>query len=268
MSDILGQLGVDFEAEYNPKWCKYLFESKLKQGRYDFYIPSMNLIIEMDGGLGHGKDNNRNGQTAEESKHVDNEKDRLANEHGIEVIRIDCDYESVEKRFGYIKENIMKNKKLNILFNLNNIDWLKTEEYSLNNLVKIACNYKRNNPQLYSSDIGSIMGFHKTTISKWLKYGTKLKWCNYDSKQEIKRHSSKLGKSKGKPLIILKDNISQGTFVSARNLEEKSEKLFGIKLFQSGISEACKSKTNYYKGYHFKFISDLTELEKQQYNIV
>lgn len=73
MFNILKQLNVDFETEKKFKWCKYKFKNKMRQGRYDFYIPSMNLIIEMDGGW-HYKDNSKSGQTKEESEFIDNEK--------------------------------------------------------------------------------------------------------------------------------------------------------------------------------------------------
>ena len=47
-----------------------------------------------------------NGQTAEESKSIDDYKDEQARLHNIEVIRIDCNYNSIENRFAYIKQNL------------------------------------------------------------------------------------------------------------------------------------------------------------------
>ena len=47
MFNILSQLNIDCEREFSPTW--------IYPKRYDFYIPEKNLIIEMDGGLGHGK---------------------------------------------------------------------------------------------------------------------------------------------------------------------------------------------------------------------
>ena len=47
MFNLLEQLEVEFETEYSPDW--------IGNRKYDFYIPSMKLIIEMDGRLGHGK---------------------------------------------------------------------------------------------------------------------------------------------------------------------------------------------------------------------
>lgn len=43
MNNILSQLNIPYQAEYSPEW--------IKPKRYDFFIPSINLIIEMDGGF-------------------------------------------------------------------------------------------------------------------------------------------------------------------------------------------------------------------------
>jgi very-short-patch-repair endonuclease len=175
--NILEQLKIEFETEYSPKWCKYEFREKLRQGRYDFYFELNNkeYILEMDGGF-HNKDNAMSGgQTADESKYIDNEKDRLANEHGIEIIRIDCNYSSIETRFEYIKQNILNNNKLNGIFNLGNVNWNKCHEYGLSNLVKEACKYKIEN--LSTIDIAKIMKHNNTTINGWIKEGSQLGWC-------------------------------------------------------------------------------------------
>lgn len=85
MFTVLEKLNIDFETEYSPNWCKYEFKNKIRQGRYDFYILSMNLIIEMDGGW-HKEYNNQSGQTKEESQYIDNKKDVLAREHDIKLL--------------------------------------------------------------------------------------------------------------------------------------------------------------------------------------
>ena len=90
MLNLLEQLNLEFETEYCPQW--------IDKSKYDFYIPSKNLIIEMDGAF-HYKDNKMSGQTKEKSKKIDNRKDELANKHGLKVIRIDCNYYDISKRF-------------------------------------------------------------------------------------------------------------------------------------------------------------------------
>lgn len=168
MFDFLNQLKEhkqieEFNSEIKYKWCSFYnpFKSKNTYGVYDFVLEHMNLIIETDGEF-HRKDNTMSGQTKEESVWLDNTKDRLANEQGYEVIRISDN--------GDIKQNIL-NSNLNKLFDLSSIDWNKAEESASNNLVKIACEYKKNNTDLTTTEIGKIMGYCQSSIIKWLKKG-------------------------------------------------------------------------------------------------
>lgn len=48
-----------------------------------------------------------NGQTVEDSKFIDSEKDRLALENGIQLIRINCNYKGFEDRYEYVRDNIL-----------------------------------------------------------------------------------------------------------------------------------------------------------------
>lgn len=170
MFNILEQLNLDFIAEYSPNW--------IGKRRYDFYIPSMSLIIEMDGGF-HYQDNSMSGQTAEESKIIDCYKDEQAKLHGIKVIRIDCDYSSIDTRFEYIKQNII-NSKLNNLFELNNIQWINIEKFALSNLILQACNLW--NLKIYNvKDISKIIKMSIITVKKYLKKGNEMNWCKYES---------------------------------------------------------------------------------------
>jgi len=250
MRELLTQLDIIFEMEYNPEW--------IKPRRYDFYIPSLNIIIEMDGGLGHGNsDNKMSGQTSNESQSIDDFKDKQAILYGIEKpIRIDCDYNH-EDRFGYIKNSVLTNNKLNTILDLNKIDFDKCNEFALSNLVKIACELKRNNPNMTCNDIAKVMGYCSVTIGKWLKEGNGM-WCNYDSKEELEK-SHKLNRirvrnSLSKQVEIFKDGFSLGIFESGSELERCSEELFNVRLTSGGISSVCLGKTKQHKGYTFRYI--------------
>lgn len=234
MFNILEQSDIDFETEYNPDW--------IKPRRYDFYISSINKIIEMDGAF-HSNDNSRNNQTAEESKLIDDYKDEQAKLHGIEVIRVDCDYKDRD-RLEYIKIKIVQNNKLNELFDFSKIDWNKVEEFACSNLVKIACKYKKDNPKLITSEIGKLMGgYSKSTVISWLKTGNSLNWCDYNPKLE----SEKLQKS----IICIENGI---IFNSINECARKSLEIFGVKLLNSNISMVCNGKRKSTKGYSFKFL--------------
>ena len=110
MANILSQLDINFESEYSPDWICPL--------RYDFYFLYNNnqYIVEMDGGVGHG---HSCGGCFEkdliQSKEIDDYKDKLALEHCIKVIRIDCNYCNVINRRDYIQNNILHSILYNIL---------------------------------------------------------------------------------------------------------------------------------------------------------
>lgn len=266
MLNVLEQLDISFETEKKFDWCKYndFKSNKLKQGYYDFYfeLNDEKCIIETDGGF-HNKDNDMSGQTAKESKYIDNEKDRLAEEHNIDVIRIDCNLSDLE----YIKQNIIKDNKLNKLFDLSKINWIKVGEFACSNLVKVACSYKNDDTDMTTQDIGNIMGFHRNTITKWLKQGNELNWCEYCPIEELRKSSSKNGKLGRKLVIVLKDEIALGVFESKLELERQSKNLFGTKLLSSNMSSVCSGKLKTYKGFSFKLVLDITEEEYIKYDI-
>lgn len=236
MYNILKQLQMNFILEYSPDW--------IGQKRYDFYIPSINLIIEMDGGW-HTQDNNMSGQTSEESKAIDDYKDEQAKLHGMTVVRIDCDYGNDYARLNYVKQNLLNNNKLNKLINLSYINWDNIEELVMTNIMKIACEYKRENNNLTTTQIGKIMGFSGNAISRWLKQGNELRWCHYDTKEE----NLKKGK---KRIKIFKNEICLGLFSSIKELSLKSKEMFNIELNKDSISRAV-SKNKLYKGFGFEF---------------
>lgn len=180
MFNILEQLNISFETEFSPKWCKYIYNNELRQGKYDFYFKLNNkkYIIEMDGGW-HKKDNNLSGQTKEKSKEIDDCKDLKAEDNSIEVIRIDCEFSNLE----FIKNNIM-DSKLSELSDLSNMDWNKCLEYAYNSMVKVACDLWVSGIESTIS-ISKITKLHRSTIIKYLKQGIKLNWCKYDAKYEM-----------------------------------------------------------------------------------
>jgi hypothetical protein len=238
------------EHEYSPDWIE-----KMSYDNY-FIYNNKKYIIEMDGQF-HNNDNKMSGQTKEESKAIDNYKDEQARLHGIKVIRIDCDYRT-HKRFEFIKQNIVTNKTLNKLFDLNKIDWNRCNEFALSNLAKEICEMKNNNPELTTTTIVEEKGIDRSTIIEWLKSGNKLGWCHYDSDEEKQKNNKNNGirnqERCSKQVEIFKDGISLGIFPSATELERQSIKRFGTKLIQSMISTVCLGKRKQYKGYTFQYI--------------
>jgi predicted RNA-binding Zn-ribbon protein involved in translation (DUF1610 family) len=167
MFNILEQTSVGFVTQLTKSslsWCGNY--------RYDFYIPSLNCIIESHG-LQHYKDTKRKGaRTLKEEQDNDRNKEILAKENGIKsYITIDCR----ESNLDYIKDKIL-NSKLNILLNLSTIDWNESEIFAMSNLTKKVCQIKQENPTLSNVQIGRIFKLNRDTVSEYLKKGKAIGW--------------------------------------------------------------------------------------------
>lgn len=230
MNSILKQINIVYETEYSPNW--------IKPKRYDFYFKLNNdgYIVEMDG-MQHKKEKflNSKWSNLKKQKETDAYKDKLAKEHDVKVIRIDCEFSDLE----FIKNNIL-NSELNDIFNLSKIDWNKCEEFASSNLVKKVCEVKRDNSEMSANQIANIFKMSNNAVISYLKKGTKLGWCEYNPK--------------GKSVEIYNNGVKKGTFSSCSELERQSEKLFGVKLNISKISMVCNGKIKTYKGFTFKYV--------------
>ena len=242
---VLTQLEIKFKYQLTKnifKWCdKY---------KYDFYFEYNNkkYIIETHGKQHYAKNCFYN-DTPKKQQEIDKIKKEIALKNGIDkYIEIDCSKSNLE----YIKNNILKSE-LNNIFNMSKINWVECERYAVNSLIKIACEYKKNNKTLSCSDISKEMNIDRHTILRWLKIGNELNLCVYNVEKENREGKIKAGKSNGKPIEMFKDNISIGIFESATELERQSEKLFGIKLWNTGILNVCLNKQKKHKGFVFKY---------------
>ena len=238
MFNILEQLNMNFIPEYHPEWINNRY--------YDFYIPDKQLIIEMDGGLGHGiKDNTMNKQSKEEQLEIDNYKDLKAREHNIKVVRINCDYNQVKCRFNFIKDKIINSELYDIL-NLCNVNWNTCDEYANSSLIFKICDfYEVNKNHMSKLDISKLFKIDVTTLYNYIKIGEELGVCS------LKSDYMKNRKSNCKCII----NITTGDiFESLSECEKKSMELYGVKMVADNISKNIKNNKTY-KGFKFKFIS-------------
>lgn len=168
MFNMLEQLGVDFITEYSPTW--------ISPKRYDFYIQKKDLIIEMDGLLGHGN-KSWGDYTAKESAEIDTYKDKKAAENGIKVIRIDCKRSDSD----YISKNIMESELVNY-FNLHSIDWDLCNTSAYSSMKIKACDLWKEMRNV--SEIMKRTHLTRTTVTRYLKDATKYGLCDYDPKIE------------------------------------------------------------------------------------
>ena len=157
--NLLKQSNLDFEKEYSPSW--------IHPHRYDFYIPSLNLIIETDGG--QHKQQRIGWRGLDKEKEIDELKNKMAKEHGLKLIRIDT-----KRGIGeYITKDIIKSE-LPFLINLSNIDFIecgikatRSHVYKASVLTKEGYSIKEISQELCVSE---------TTVKRWKKQGRFNKW--------------------------------------------------------------------------------------------
>lgn len=243
MLELLKQLNIEFETEYSPQW--------ISPRRYDFYIPSKNLIIEMDGNLGHGytafgKDR-FNPEELDRCIKIDKLKDEMAIQHGLAVERIDCRISNME----YIRDNIIK---ANIFTDkeIENISFEKCAEYAVNNLVKMVCDSYEKENITNTKVLAEKYNIARTTAINYLHQGKEFGWCSYDSKQSMSKNGITNGIRNGKTVFVKQDGKTIKKYYSIAECSRKSEEDFGIRFPFGAIRDCLSGKREEYKGYSFK----------------
>ena len=244
----------DYELEKTFKWSK--------GKRYDFYIilnDNKTLIIEAHGEQ-HYKHTGR-GRTLQEEQRNDAEKCWLAYKNGINnYVQLDCS----KSEMGYIKNNILNNELLNIIFDFSSIEWMKCGEWAESNLIKEVCDYWKNELKedtSYESLIDMCNKFdkNKNVIKQYLKKGTKFNWCNYNKKfdnpkvlRENRKHDF---------IIVFKDGIKIGEFLYNKDIQTFILNNFNVKVTSSGITSCCNGIKKSYKGFYFCYKKDYQTTE-------
>lgn len=231
MESVLIQLGIKYERQYRTNWS----QNKI----YDFYLIDYDTIIEVNGKQHYEESKRFTIRTLKEEQENDKSKEELALKNGIKnYIVIDCSESNLE----YIKNNIL-DSELNELFDLKGINWNKCEEYTLKNKVKEICIYYNEHPGIFTGDLAKEFDIGKTTIISYLKGGTKLGWCKYDSKEEIQRHR----KSISKPV----SQYFEGEFIKTFHSTMEAERQTGVN--HRSISACCNNKLKTAGGYVWRY---------------
>ena len=223
-------LGNNYEREKHFDWCHYILKGKDTFGVYDFYFmkDGKKYIVEMDGGF-HSNDNNMTGKTAKEQKEIDSIKDRLAIEHDIKVIRIECESSELE----YMKDKVV-NSELSELFDFSQVDFNDIYSKCLKSLMLRAI-------ELFNSgikgtkEIADIIKVSYPTVISYLKRGNDSNLCNYDTNESwlYSFHKKML-----KPVLCKTTNKR---FDSA----SEASKEYGIS--SGSIAAVCRHENNYAK---------------------
>ena len=228
---------------------------------YDMYFETNNhekFFVEMDGGIGHGfvirnhdkfKSNKPKFYPSSMFKN-DIIKEKIAQSLGINLIRIDCYYSD----FEYIKNNIINSELINIV-DLTQIDWAEVEKQSYSNLMKIICQYKKDNTDVFVKD--AIKKFHVSseTIRKYWSLGNDLGWCVFDRKSEDVR-SRKARTYFGQSCPVIIENVKtleKITFDSVIDFVNRNSEYFVVPFTRKVITNKFKKCNNFienYEGYN------------------
>lgn len=178
---------LDFlEREYNPNWCVYNFKNIKKHGIYDIYfgINNKQYIVEMDGGIGHGNKAHTNSKYSKyDLIEIDKIKDKLAEEHNIHVIRIDCNYKTDDK-YLFILNNVI-NSELKDILDLSKINFDLSNKISTSSIIVKAGELW--NQGLTAGEIRNKLKIGEGTVTSYLKKARKIGICDYSTKKSNKR---------------------------------------------------------------------------------
>lgn len=245
IANVLLQLGLDFIPQLNRstfKWCENY--------RYDFYIPSLNTIIEAHGKQ-HYEESTLTNKTLAEEQLNDFKKQELALNNGIsQYVVIDCK----ESELEYIKNSLLSNN-LFVELGVENISWKECEKYAVHSMVKDVCDYWNSaTNEITLTDLSNKFKLSKKTLINYLKRGTILGWCSYTP-------SSKLSSTafKGSEIICLQNKM---IFDSFRKCSLESEDKLGTYINRKHISNSVYSAEATPEGYNFLIKSDFEQIQK------
>ena len=203
MRNILTQTNIEFIHHKRFSWS----DNK----EYDFYIPSLNLIIETHGIQHYKECEFFTKTTLKKVQDNDNYKYNLAKKNNISIhkyIIIDCRH----VKFEYLKNNIIN--KLNNILDLSTINWELAWADSQNSLTKESWDLWNSGFEDVNY-ISNYLGISKRTIIRYLNIGRELNLCTYNPKLEMKKTALKNAKSK-KAVKCLFTNKSEGYFPSIK----------------------------------------------------
>lgn len=259
---IISKIEEDYVYQASFDWSKNIntpIDEGLVNKFYDFYIPSKNIIIEIHGEIHYKKGRWSRSRSLKYIVENDNFKKELALSNGISnYITINCELSEI----NYIKNSIINSELANI-YNLNNIDWNKCNLEAYTSLMRICCNMW-NGGITSTTKIATKLGISKNTVITYLKKFNDLGMCNYNPKKEQSNGANYSNKLREKTLICIE---TQDVFLCAKECADYMSNAYKDSIDRYGITKACNGNRKSYKGWHFKYIKDLTEEEYINYNI-
>lgn len=206
--ELFKQLKISFITELRKchfDWCQNY--------RYDLYFEYQNnkYIIEMDGGF-HNNDS---------TKKRDKIKDKLAQQNGVEVIRIDCDYKSAKQRFPYIRDNVI-NSKLSSILNLEYVDWslINIKILTTNDSKKV---WKLKQLGYTDRQISDLLKINTSQVSKYVQHGYEIGELKPFSMQDTNVYSKVM-------VVINLETMEKKYYIGLKKFYNNSLEYIGIKI--------------------------------------
>lgn len=229
LNSFLRQFCVDLIYDKTTRWsCNK---------RYDFYSPSMSLIVEVHG-LQHYEDcfgrfhHNHNHRALVEEIRNDSIKRDMAKSNGIQhYIELDCRKSDCD----YIKGSIL-NSELSNLFNLSDVDWDMCFSATVTSNV-ITCAELWNSGVKNTLDIANCTKLHITSVISYLKRAAELNLCDYVP-------NYKKNKNMYKPVLCIE---TQKTYECISRVKDDG-------YCNTHVSDCCNGKIETAHGKHWRFL--------------
>jgi len=220
ISNLLLSLEIEFETEKVFKWSN--------NKRYDFYIPSLECIIEVHGRQHYFESRgNFKSKNLKEEQENDYFKERIAIANDIKnYIIIDAKNSS----FNYIKNNII-NSSLGSIIDIKKVVWMNIEKSSRkSHYIEILNLWKKG---LSVSDIFKQTKHSRNTIRRALNSFADAGLCDYGIDKKI------IQKNKNNEII--------------REWQSVKDIVKNIGLSKNCILRVCKGERPHYKGFIWEY---------------
>ncbi|MFJ3388908.1 zinc-ribbon domain-containing protein [Lysinibacillus sp. NPDC086135] len=244
---LLKNLNVKFKYEKTFTW------SQAK--RYDFYISSHDMIIEMHGIQHYVQTNRKRARSLQEEQENDRLKEQLAKDNGIDhYIVIDARY----SEFEYIRNSI-KNSKLNDMLDLNKVNWEEIHKNLIKSLIIQVCD-EWNKGVKNISNLCEKFSLSRGTINNYLKKGAKANICEYSKDISIRTRNKINATKRNKSVVQISLN---STYITSWSSVSEAFNHLG-KETGSSISACCKGKLKSAYGFKWMYKEDYEKYIEDQ----
>ena len=180
---ILKHNNIRFMYQFQPEW--------ISPKRYDFFIPNEQIIVELDGGIGHGKKSYKSKEMVEVDIDTDKYKEEKAKENNLKLIRVDCDCANENNYLDIVIDRIykvLKNNSIKVTIEKDVIIRSVSKSF-----IKMACDLW-NSGIHDTSSISQRIGLSRSTIIRYLKTGSNIGLCDYSKHISIREKNLKVYK--------------------------------------------------------------------------